>query len=76
MHTQKVLICLLEEWKERLDKIFLVDAVLIDHSKFDCIPQNLIIAKLVACGSRTGNFRLIYSYLKGRKQCAKIKKNT
>ena len=45
-----------------------------DLSKsFDCIPNNLIITKLAACGIERENSRLIYSYLKGRKHCAKIK---
>ena len=61
--TQQVLIRLLEEWREKLDKNFIVGAVLMDLSKaFDCIPHDLLISKL----------RLIYSYLKSRKQCVKI----
>ena len=43
--TQQVLIRLLEEWREKLDKNFIVGAVLMDLSKaFDCIPHDLIIA--------------------------------
>ena len=49
--TQQVLIWLLEKWREKLDKNFIVDAVSMDLSKaFDCIPYNLIIAKLAAYG--------------------------
>ena len=71
--TQQVLIRLLEEWREKLDKNFIVGAVLMDLSKaFDCIPQDLIIAKLTAYGFTRETLRLIYSYLKGRKQCVKI----
>ena len=45
--TQQVLIRLLEEWREKLDENFIVGAVLMDLSKvFNCIPNNLIIAKL------------------------------
>ena len=39
---------------------------------FHCIPHDLIIAKLAAYGIETETLRLIYSYLKGRKQCVKI----
>ena len=71
--TEQVLIRLLEEWREKLDKNFIVGAVLMDLSKaFDCIPHDLIIAKLAAYGFKRETLRLIYSYLKGRKQCVKI----
>ena len=71
--TQQVLIRLLEEWREKLDKNFNVGAVLMDLSKaFACIPHNLIIAKLAAYVFKREILRLIYSYLKGRKQCVKI----
>ena len=37
-----------------------------DLSKaIDCIPHDLIIAKLVAYGTERENIRLSYSYLKG-----------
>ena len=39
---------------------------------FDCIPYDLIIAKLGAYGIERETLRLIYSYLKRRKQCVKI----
>ena len=71
--TQQVLIRLLEEWREKLDKNFIVGAVLMNLSKaFDCIPHELIVAKLAAYGFKRETLRLIYSYLKGRKQCVKI----
>ena len=71
--TQQVLIRLLEEWRDKLDKNFIVGAVLMDLSKaFDCIPHYLIIAKLAAYGFKREPLRLIYSYLKGRKQCVNI----
>ena len=71
--TQQVLIRLLEEWREKLDENFIVGAVLMDLSKaFDCIPHDLIIAKLAAYGIERETLRLIYCYLKSRKQCVKI----
>ena len=38
----------------------------------DCIPHDLIIAKLAAYGIARETLSLIYSNLKGRKQCVKI----
>ena len=71
--TQQVLIRLLQEWREKLDNNFIVGAVLMGLSKaFDCIPYDLIIAKLVAYEIETETPRLIYSYLKVRKQCVKM----
>ena len=44
--TQQVLICLLEEWREKLDKNSIVGAILMDLSKdFGYFPHDLIIAK-------------------------------
>ena len=71
--TQQVIIRLLEEWREKLDKNLIVGAVLMDLSKaFDCIPHDLIISKLAAYGFKRETLKLIYCYLKGRKQCVKI----
>ena len=39
---------------------------------FDCIPHDLIIAKLAAYGIERKKLGVIYSYLKGWKQCVKI----
>ena len=39
------------EWRKKLDDNFVVGAVLTDFSKaFDCIPHDLLIAKLDAYG--------------------------
>ena len=70
--NQQVLICLLEGWRKKLDKNFIVGAALMNLSiAFDCIPHDLIIAKLAAYGTETETLRPIYSYLKGRKQYVK-----
>ena len=71
--TQHVLIKLVEEWKSKLDNNFIVGSVLMDLSKaFDCIPHDLIIAKLHAYGFDENALVLVYSYLKKRKQSVRI----
>ena len=63
--TQQVLIRLLEEWREKLERNFIVGVVLMDLSKtFDCIPHDLIIAKLAGYGIERETLRLIYSILR------------
>ena len=45
--TQHVITSFIEDWEEKLDQKFLVGAVLTDLSKaFDCIPHDVLIAKL------------------------------
>ena len=62
--TQHVLVKMIEEWRENLDKIFLVGAVLTDLSKaFDCIPHDLLIAKLSAYGLSSDSLCLFIIYL-------------
>ena len=71
--TNHVLIRLIENWKKALDEKFLVGTVLMDLSKaFDCIPHDLLIAKLHAYGFSLKTVTFIYSYLKRRKQKVKV----
>ena len=71
--SNHVLIRLIENWKKALDEKFFVGAVLMDLSKaFDCIPHDLLIAKLHAYRFSEKTVTFIYSYLKCRKQNVKI----
>ena len=61
--SQNILISLTEEWRKKLDNNFVVEAVLTDLSKaFDCIPHDMIIAKLSAYNFSHEALSYIYSY--------------
>jgi len=71
--SSHVLMRLIDDWKASLDNKKLVGTVLIDLSKaVDCIPHDLLIAKLHAYGLTTEALTFLYSYLKRRKQGVKI----
>ena len=71
---QNVLLRLTEQWRKCLDNNKLVGAVLMDISKaFDCLPHDLLIAKLEAYGFDRNTLKLFHSYLKDRKQVVKVK---
>ena len=71
--TNHVLIRLIESWKLQLDNKKFVGAVLMDLSKaFDCVPHDLLIAKMHAYGFDRDTLILMFSYLKGRKQGVKV----
>ena len=71
--SQHVLIRLLEEWKKCLDNNYVVGGVLTDLSKaFDCVPHDLLIAKLEAYGINENLLAYLHSYLSNRKQCVRI----
>ena len=67
------LLRLLEDWKLALDKKHVVGAILMDLSKaFDCMPYDLLVAKLMSysVGHQTVSF--IGNYLSNRKQRIKM----
>ena len=70
---QYFLLVIVEKWKETLDKCRLGGALLADLSKvFDCIKNDLLIAKLAAYGFDSYSLSFIFSYLNERKQRTKI----
>jgi hypothetical protein len=71
--SNNVLMRLIENWKLHMDNKHFVVAVLMDLSKaFDCIPHDLLIAKMHAYGFDDDTLILFYSYLKNRKQSVKV----
>ena len=66
---QHVLIRLLKGWRENLYINYDVGGVVMDLSKaFDCIPLNLLIAKISAYGYNSNALKYIFTYLKNRKE--------
>ena len=64
---------MLEKLRKALDKGLTTGILLTDLTKaFDCISHDLLIAKLHAYGFSKVALKLIYDYLRGRKQRTKI----
>ena len=71
--AQHCLLAMLEKWKNAIDKGKVFGALLTDLSKpFDCLPHELIIAKLNAYGFNLPALKLMHSYLSHRKQRTKV----
>ena len=71
--AQYCLILLIEKLKRHLNENNMFGMILTDLSKaFDCIPHDLLIAKLEAYGLAMSSLRIIYSYLTKRKQRVRI----
>ena len=67
------MIRLIKNWKTALDKSSFTGAVLMNLSKaFDCIPHDLLIAKLYAYGQSFSLVTFLNSQLKDRKQNVRI----
>ena len=67
------LLRLFDKLNKSLDRKKKIGIFLMDLSKaFDCIPHELLIAKIHAYGFDKRSLKLIYSYLKGRLQRVKI----
>ena len=71
--TQHALLAMIEKARKILDKSGTFGALLTDLSKaFDCMTQDLLIAKLHALNFDMNALNLIFDYLTGRKQRVKI----
>ena len=71
--TNYALLRLIENWRAALYSNLFTGTVLMDLSKaFDCIPHDLLIAKLHAYGFSFETLTFLNSYLRNRKQCVKI----
>ena len=63
------MISLLEKWRYNIDQGRMFGALLTDLSKaLDCLPHDIIIAKLNAYGFDMKALNFIYDYLRNRKQ--------
>ena len=72
--SHHVLLDLITGWKNHLDNNNFVGAILMDLSKaFDCLPHELLIAKLEAYGFDKTALKFFHNYLKERKQAVSIK---
>ena len=71
--TQHALYRLLHSWQHELDQSGYVGTILMDLSKaYDCLPHDLIIAKLEAYGFDYISSKLFLNYLCNRKQQVKV----
>ena len=71
--AQHCLLVMKEKWKKVVDNGGAFGALLTDLFKaFDCIPHDLIIAKLEAYDFQIDALRLVYDYLSNRKQQVKL----
>ena len=70
---QHCLLAMLEKWTLAVDNKNTFGALLTDLSKaFDCLPHDLLVAKLNADGFSLPALKLVLSYLSNRKQRTKI----
>ena len=72
-NSQHILISLIEEWREYVDKNFVIRTAFTDlPNAFDCVPRSPLIAKLKSYGLGGKALSYIYLYLTNRNQCCHI----
>ena len=72
-HIFQIKIKLLQAWQEELDKGGFLGTILMDLSKvYDCLPHDLLVAKLEAYGVSKAVLNLISNYQSHRKKRTKI----
>ena len=72
-NARHCLVSFIEKWEKSVDNGGAFGALLTDLSKaFDCLPHELLIAKLDAHGFDKSSSKLIHSYLSNRKQRVKV----
>ena len=70
---QHALLKLLRAWQKELDNSGFIATILMDLSKaYDCLPHDLLIAKLGAYGLGRSSLRLLRDYLNSRKRQTKV----
>ena len=71
--TQHTLFKLLQAWQKELDNSGFIGTILMNLSKaYDCLPLDLVMAKLGAYGLGRSSLRLFMDYLNSRKQRTKV----
>ena len=71
--AQQCLLIMTEKWRASLDQNGTCAALLTDLSKaFDCLPHDLLIAKLHAYGCDLPSLKVLNCYLLNRRERAKI----
>ena len=71
--TQHCLLAMIEKLRKSLDSGGSSAALLTDLSKaFDCLPHDLLIAKLHAYSIQNDSLTLLFFYLKNRKQTFRL----
>ena len=72
-NTQHVMIKLFRRMERKARQKLCLGGVLMDLSKaFDCVPHDLLLAKLAAYGANENFLCYVHSYLQNRKQCVRI----